>query len=85
MEKARVGRKIEEKAAGRAEGDGSKKRKVAEGEGEAGGEEKKDKKKGRTYRQREPIAAAGGMGVDGEEKRKGGTKKQLDEVLGRLF
>ncbi|ORY74536.1 hypothetical protein BCR35DRAFT_333375 [Leucosporidium creatinivorum] len=91
VEKARVGRKIEEKAAGRsaasggAEGEG-KKRKAEGGEG-AAGEEKKEKKKGRTYRQREPLAAGGGGGAgdDGEGKRKGGTKKQLDDVLGRLF
>jgi hypothetical protein len=94
VEKARVGRKIEEKAAGRSAASGSgsgegegKKRKAESAEG--GEEGQKEKKKGRTYRQREPIAAGGGAGdgkgEDGEERRKGGTKKQLDEVLGRLF
>ena len=90
MEKARVGRKIEEKAAGRAasksEGDGEgveeegkgKKRKLA---AEGAGEGEKKKKKGRTYKQREVVGAKEGS----SEGRRPGTKKELDDVLGRLF
>lgn len=91
MERARVGKKIEEKAEGR------KKAKLDAGESEekktkGGKEDKKPARVGRTYRQREPLKAGGGGGAsagqDGADDmagRRPGTKKELDDVLGRLF
>ncbi|GAA5904554.1 RNA-binding ATPase activator ESF2 [Sporobolomyces salmoneus] len=95
VEKARVSNKIEEKAASRnksknqVEGTGS----IGEGgggEGAAGGEkEGKNKRKKREFRQRQAVSGNQGQGGDGgNEEGKGeraGSRKQLDDVLGRLF
>lgn len=86
VEKARVGKKIEEKAAGRKKArvdNGTDTSVVGTTEAKPEG---KEKKTGRTYRQREPLKA-GGSGAEGDDDagRRPGTKKDLDNVLNRLF
>ncbi|KAI5480845.1 hypothetical protein MNV49_006654 [Pseudohyphozyma bogoriensis] len=78
VEKARVGKAIETKRATQAaEGETQgKKRKNDAG----GGDEPKKAKKERSYRQREAVDV-----LKKEDTGRGGTKKDLEGVLGKLF
>ncbi|GAA5977943.1 hypothetical protein JCM5350_006275 [Sporobolomyces pararoseus] len=92
VEKARVSTKIQEKAASRGK---STKPTAAAGDEAAGGgggevKEGKNQRKKREFRQRQAVnggTTTGGGGGDNEENRgeRAGSKKQLDDVLGRLF
>ncbi|GAA5956487.1 hypothetical protein JCM3765_003460 [Sporobolomyces pararoseus] len=85
VEKARVSNKIQEKAASKG-----KTTKPAAVTDEAGGgevKEGKNQRKKREFRQRQAVngGAAGGGDNDESKGERPGSKKQLDDVLGRLF
>ena len=88
VEKARVSTKIEEKAAARAKGKtAAASSSKAEGDGGDNNKESKNQRKKREFRQRQAVNAGGTPGADREESQgeRAGSRKQLDDVLGRLF
>ena len=87
VEKHRVSSRITDKAASRAQGKKSDAAKEGEGEGEE--KEGKNKRKKREFKQRQAVEKGGnGLGEGGDEESRGerkGSRKELENVLGRLF
>ena len=87
VEKHRVSSRITDEAASRAQGKKIDAAKEGEGEGEE--KEGKNKRKKREFKQRQAVEKGGnGLGEGGDEESRGerkGSRKELENVLGRLF
>lgn len=79
VEKARVARKIDEKKQSRQKAKTGAEDIDAGPVSKAAAEAINSKGSGRSYRQREPVKP------DAADRGRAGTKKDLDDVLGRLF